>query len=51
MHESEVRLKSEMEKVKEIEGLMSALATASRIANERIEQSNGEYSDWNISAS
>ena len=32
-------------KEKEIEGLTSALATASRIATERIEQSNGECSD------
>ena len=41
-----MRLRSEMEnKEEEIEGLMSALATTSRIANETIEQSNGEYSD------
>ena len=47
MHASEIILmRREMEKKeKEIEGLMSALATASRIANERIQQSNGECSD------
>ncbi|XP_062523709.1 ankyrin-3-like isoform X3 [Corticium candelabrum] len=42
VHASEIILmRREMEKKeKEIEGLMSALATASRIANERIQQSN-----------
>ena len=47
MPESEmILMKSEMKKnEKEIEGLMSALATASRIASEKIQQSNGEYSD------
>ena len=41
-----ILMRSEMaKKEKEIEGLMSALATASRIADVKIEQSNGEYSD------